>query len=173
MPAYHDHNWGYFCWGRDFAWMWGYAHERAASSPWTFVFDRLTNRAKTIDWGRGIVLWKGARQQRLFGARSIVFREEGFFRPKSRFQVPRALALSLRRGDRPACDRISGAARSQGDALDFEFRGEHLCRILVPNDDDHGLTSISEVSGELTFAGSIAGETLEGRARAVFELLGE
>src|SRR5262245_35174841 len=24
-PAYHDHNWGRFHWGQDFAWLWGFA----------------------------------------------------------------------------------------------------------------------------------------------------
>ena len=172
VPAYHDHNWGYFRWGHDFAWMWGYAHEQGPSDPWTFVFDRLTNRAKTIDCGRGIVLWKGARQQRLFGARDISFREHGYLRPRSTIKLPRALAL-LSSGDAMSLPaEIQGLARNQNDSLEFVFRGEHACHILVPNDDDLGLTAISEVSGELSFCGVVAGEPMEGRIRAMFEFLG-
>jgi hypothetical protein len=52
------------------------------------------------------------------------------------------------------------------------FRGEHACHILVPNDDDLGLTAISEVSGELSYSGLVGGERMEGRIRAMFEFLG-
>jgi hypothetical protein len=171
VPAYHDHNWGYFRWGHDFAWAWGYGHGGYADRHWTLTFDQLTNRARTTDFVRGIVLWRGARQQRLFGSRDIALREEGLLRPQNTLKLPRVLAL-LAQGDAtdvPAT--LFATARAQDDALDFEFNARSLCQILVPNDDDLGLTIINEVSGELVFDGSIHGEHIEGRGRAMFEFL--
>jgi hypothetical protein len=172
VPAYHDHNWGYFPWGGDFAWTWGYGHVTDADETWTVTFDRLTNRARTVDRTRGILLWKGARQQRVFDSRHIVLREEG--RPRGRepaFKLPRSLAL-LAQGDAydiPA--KVYVTARSGGDALDFEFAPLRICQILVPHDNGLGLTTINEVTGEITLEGKTHGDSVKGRGRATFEFV--
>ncbi len=171
LPAYHDHNWGYFRWGHDFAWVWGYAHATDAGADWTLTIDRLTNRAGTVDIVRGLVLWSGARQLRFFSATDVALREDGFLRSRDAFRVPRAMSL-LSQGDASGIPRtLRARASSGGDTLDFQFRSQRVCRIVVPNDDDLGVTVINEVSGELELDGRINGQRVEGRGRGMFEFL--
>jgi hypothetical protein len=169
-PSYHDHNWGYFRWGSDFAWTWGYGHASDGNGFWSVTFDRLTNRANTTESGRGLILWKGARQQRIFSGTDVIVHEEGLLRPKNVFKVPRALGL-LAQGDATGIPaRVLVTARSGPDLLELEFRSQNVCRILVP-DDDLGLTIINEVSGEIFLAGTTHGDAVNARGRATFEFL--
>ncbi|MCZ7545138.1 MAG: hypothetical protein M5R40_17150 [Anaerolineae bacterium] len=46
VPAYHDHNWGNWRWGHDFAWQWGFALPDRTDVPWSLVFDQVTDRAR-------------------------------------------------------------------------------------------------------------------------------
>ena len=171
VPAYHDHNWGYFRWGHDFAWVWGYAHSTDRTGDWTLTIDRLTNRAGTVDLVRGLVLWSGARQLRFFSAGDVCLREDGFLRPSDAFRVPRALSL-LCQGDATSVPKTLRAhASSRGDTLDFEFRCDKVCRVIVPNDDDLGVTIINEVTGDLRLDGRIGGHRVEGGGRGMFEFL--
>jgi hypothetical protein len=176
VAAYHDHNWGYFRWGRDFAWVWGYGHPVTADATWSITFGRQTDRAGGVDFVRGLAMWRGARQWRLFDTRDVALREEGRLASRETsnetLTLPRSMALlvSGRAAGVPA--RLSGRASSRGDVVEFEFRAEHASRILLPNDDDLGLTVINEVSGEVSLEGSVHGERLEGRGRAIVEFLG-
>ena len=36
-PAYHDHNWGYWSWGDDFAWEWGFGLDEDPENPWNMA----------------------------------------------------------------------------------------------------------------------------------------
>jgi hypothetical protein len=175
VAAYHDHNWGYFRWGRDFAWVWGYGHPVTADATWSMTFGRQTNRVGGTDFVRGLAMWRDARQWRLFDTRDVALREEGRLSceaPRGTLTLPRSMALLVpgRAAGVPA--KLCGRACSRGDVVEFEFRAEHVSRILLPNDDDLGLTIINEVSGEISLEGSVHGERLEGRGRAIVEFLG-
>jgi hypothetical protein len=171
--AYHDHNWGYFRWGGDFSWIWGYGHGRGVGSPWSIAFDRLSNRARTIDLERGLLLWKGNERRKLFRGRDLQVVESGTLRPSSRLSLPRPLALT-----RPALAaevpaRLVGRAEHGKDLLEFEFEGRHLCQLLVPNDDDLETTVINEVTGSLRMTGVVCSERVEFEGYAMFEFLGD
>src|SRR5262249_36705713 len=70
--AYHDHNWGHFLWGQDMSWEWGFALPSDATVPWSLVFVRLTNRARTHALAQGMFLWHGRRQRRVFREHDVV-----------------------------------------------------------------------------------------------------
>jgi hypothetical protein len=172
VAAYHDHNWGYFRWGRDFAWVWGYGHPRTADAPWSMTFGRQTDRAGAIDFVRGLAMWKHARQWRLFDTRDVALREEGRLQCGETLTLPRAMALLVPGPVAGVPAKLHGRASGRGDVVEFEFRSEHVSRILLPNDDDLGLTIINEVSGEIALEGSVHGERVKGRGRAIVEFLG-
>jgi hypothetical protein len=172
VPAYHDHNWGYFHWGQDFAWVWGYGHA-GAQSPWLFVFDRLSNRARTTDLLRGILVWKGARHHRLFGGAEIQLRSHGSMPVKGALTLPRVAALLRPESATNVPASFEARAAGGGDVLEIEFRSEQLCQLVVPNDRDLGATIVSEVSGTLVLSGCIHGERIDVEGRAMFEFLGD
>lgn len=171
--AYHDHNWGHFRWGKNFAWEWGYGAPEAADNPWTMVFVRLSDRGHVSDLMQALFLWKGPRQQRLFRAGELEVWHDGLLRPKSLFKLPRVMGVV---SPGTACDvprRLNVRARGQGDRVELEFRCEEAAQVIIPNDEDLGVTIINEVSGHLELEGVVGGEKVSMACPSIFEFLGE
>jgi len=172
-PAYHDHNWGHFGWGGDFAWVWGYGHGSGLSSPWSFAFDRLSNRARTADLERGLLIWKGRERHRLFRGRDLTLLEGGSLRPQAHLCLPRGLGLTRPAQPSGVPAHFSGRAQRGQDVIEFEFEAQNLCQLLVPNDDDLGLTAINEASGRVHLEGVLGSEPVRLDGHAMFEFLGD
>jgi hypothetical protein len=170
--AYHDHNWGHFGWGRDFAWEWGYGLPENPANPWSLVFVRLSDRAHTRCMMQGVFLWRGSCEQRLFRDHDLRVRHLGLLRSARICKVPAVMALV-----HP--DQVTGIPRelhveggADGDAIEAVFRGADVAQVIVPNDRDFGVTVINEVSGRFGARGVVRGERLAIDGRAVFEFLG-
>jgi hypothetical protein len=170
--AYHDHNWGHFSWGQDFCWTWGYGHGVSRGTPWSFVFDRLSDRARNIDLRRGLVLWKAARQHRVWSGRELAVEGRGRFRPAEVLKLPRVMALVEAGAAVEVPQTLRCTGESFRDRLELVFESERSCQFIAPNDGDLGVTVINEVSGPVTLAGSVDGEVFELRGRGMFEFLG-
>jgi len=170
--AYHDHNWGGFRWGRDFAWIWGYGHPERASNPWSFTFDLFMNRAQTADIARGLLLWNGARQHRAFGNAEVRVESEGLLRPRHVLKVPRPMALLHEQAVTDVPERLLIRAQGRGDFVDVEVRCREVMQILVPDDCGLGVTAITEVVSDIVADGEIRGEPLRMQGRGMFEFLG-
>ena len=173
VPAYHDHNWGYFRWGQDFSWIWGYGHGHNATCPWTFAFDRLSDRKQSLDLLRGILLWKDERQFRLFGGTEIAIHTQGRFESGDVLRLPRVLALLQPERAVRVPAKLVARAENRGDVLELEFTSRQLCQLITPNDDDLNLTVVNEVAGELRLSGCVRGEEIAVEGRAMFEFLGD
>ena len=170
--AYHDHNWGHFGWGRDFAWEWGYGLPDDPANPWSLVFVRLSDRAHSRCMMQGVFLWNGPREQCVFRDRDLRVRHVGFLRPARICKVPAVMALAHPEHATaiPRELRIDGAV--DGNVIEATFRGAEVAQVIVPNDRDFGVTVINEVSGRLAVRGVVRGEQFAIDGRAVFEFLG-
>lgn len=171
-PAYHDHNWGRFAWGRDFAWEWGFGLAHDPSVPWSMVFVRLSDRAHTKALMQALFLWKGPRQHRVIRAGDVEVRHEGLLEPRRVLKIPRVMALIAPSvlTDVPRCLDIR--AEADGDALHARFEASDLAQVVIPNDGDLGVTIINEVSGTVRVEGEVRGERVFLEGRAIFEFLG-
>lgn len=171
-PAYHDHNWGHFAWGRDFAWEWCYVLPLDATVPWSLVFVRLDDRTRTRTYMQGLFLWYGARAERIFRAHDIRVRQEGFMPVQRLTKIPQAMALVCPAWATDVPKRVEVTARGDGDAIDFEFESEDLAQVIIPNDtDDLGVTIINEVSGRLAVHGRVRGRDVAMQGPAIFEFI--
>ena len=171
--AYHDHNWGHFRWGKNFAWEWGYGAPESADNPWTMVFVRLSDRGHVSDLMQALFLWKGPRQERLFRAGELEVWHDGLLRPRSLFKLPRVMGVV---SPGTACDipqRLNMRATGQGDRVEFEFRCHEAAQVIIPNDEDLGVTIINEVSGQLELDGVVRGERVSMSCPSIFEFLSE
>jgi hypothetical protein len=170
--AYHDHNWGSFRWGRNFAWEWGYALPEDRDCPWSLVYVRLTDRGHLTDLMQALFLWKGPHQVRVFRDGELTVRHRGFLRARPVFKLPRVMALvsPARATDVP--ERLEVEARGRGDRALLSFDAERLGQVIIPNDDDLGVTVINEVSGALELEGEINGEHVRLSGRSICEFLG-
>lgn len=171
VPAYHDHNWGHFAWGDDFAWEWGYALPDDPSTPWSAVSVRLHDRGRTNLWSSALFLWHGSRQIRAFRDAQIQGHAHGLQRVAHAFQVPAALGMTVS----PAFDLpewLELHAVDGADELVLRFVPRDVSRILLPQDDDPlGVTSICEAVGEVTVRGVVHGLDVDLTGHAVYEFM--
>lgn len=170
-PAYHDHNWGHWLWGHDFAWEWGFALPEQGDAPWSLVFDRTTNRARSHTLELTLALWKGETLHRVFTQYDITVTPVGYFGPCRIPKFPRVMNLIAPEltTDIPQSLEIIAAAGS--DYLRARFIACDAAQIVIPNETDLGVTIINEVSGRLTLSGEIKGEPVNLQGRAIFEFL--
>lgn len=171
-PAYHDHNWGAWRWGQDFAWQWGFALPDRTDMPWSVVFDQVTDRARNRIMELRLAVWNGPLIQRLFMHDEIQMRPQGYYAAPARLpKFPRIMALVMPEATTDVPHRLEVSARSRGDHLDFCFEATDVAQIAVPNETDLKTTVINEVSGRLEMEGKIKGEPVAMCGRGFFELL--
>lgn len=171
--AYHDHNWGSWRWGQNFAWEWGYGVPDDAAQPWTLIYVRLTDRKHVTTLTQSVFLWRHARQHRFFRPDEIEVEHEGLLRADRPFKLPRVMSLvsPARVTDIP--ERLIVSARGERDWLDFTFHAEDVGQVIIPNDDDLDVTIINEVSGKIEATGRVDGEVVRISGRTIFEFLSD
>jgi hypothetical protein len=171
--AYHDHNWGQFRWGGDFAWEWGAGAPLEGDNPWTFVFVRLTDRGHSRDLTQSVFLWKGARQHRLFRGMELRIWHEGLLRPQRVFKLPRVMAQVAPGSATDVPKRLHFLGDGNGDQIRGVFESTEVGQVIIPNDDDLGVTIINEVSGTLNVEGRVHGDRVHLSCPAIFEFLSD
>ncbi len=170
-PSYHDHNWGTFQWGGDFAWEWGYAIPDDPACPWCVVAVRFADRGHAQGLAQGLFLWKGARQARIFRGEQAQVSHDGLFRGDL-VKLPPVMGL-LRPGaatDVPA--RYEMLGRDGPDELRLRFTPSEVAQVMIPNDTPSGMTIIHEVAGRFEVDGVVFGERVRFGGGGVFEFLG-
>lgn len=171
--GYHDHNWGFWDWGDDFAWEWGFAvpetPEPAVSQ--VLVFDRTTDRGRRVAKEQTVALWEDDELSRVFARREIAVRAEGFLDRGRLLKLPPIMALieSQEAHDIPAVFYIN--ARAERDYLEAEFRAEHAMQVIVPNDTDLENTIINETFGRFAGRGRVKGKSVSFSGLSFFEFL--
>ena len=156
--GYHDHNWGDFRWGGDFAWEWAYLHADDPDDPWTLVYSRLLDRARHQSLVQGLWVWRGARPVRGYRGGDLHISSKGLLgaRPIPRFPAITGLLRLGQLSDVPA--ELTVEADGFGDALSFTLACEDVAQVVIPSDDSPlGLTVINEVCGHAQVTGHCAG----------------
>jgi hypothetical protein len=169
-PAYHDHNWGRWLWGHDFAWEWGFGLPQDPANPWSCVFDLTTNRARTEALERTFAVWKGGSLRRLFVGRDIEVEKRGFLRARP-LKFPAVMRLLSPEASTDVPQSFVVKARSGRDHLELAFEAESACQVLIPNELELDLTLITEVSGRVHLSGEVREERVELAGRGIFEFL--
>jgi hypothetical protein len=171
-PAYHDHNWGHFAWGRDFAWEWGFSLPARPEDPWTIVFVRLADRAHTRLYTQGLFLWRREAHWRIFRGDEMTVAPRGLLRVPRPYKLPAIMNVISAGTDTDVPARLEARAEADGDWAEMTFRAEDVAQVCIPNDtDDRAVTVINEVSGDLQLEGSVRGERVAMRGRAMFEFV--
>jgi hypothetical protein len=166
--AYHDHNWGRFSWGEDFAWEWGVVLA-GPTIPWSLVYYRITDRGRQQVISQGVLLWHGDRHCRTFRDRELDVCNSGLLRLGRCLRVPRIMSLAIPGTSADIPRRFEVEARGGDDALDIAVVLENGAQIGVPNDTDDGLTLISECRGQAHVSGRIRGDAVQFEGPSVVE----
>jgi hypothetical protein len=166
VPAYHDHNWGRFS-HRDLVWRWGHA----TGGGHSVVLAQLLDSLHASEYMQALLVWDGARQQRVFRGHTLVVEPEGFLRPARPFVVPRCASLLADGVATEVPRRLHLHASCSGDELTGVFEARDLARIVVPDDESLETTIIHEVAGRLHVTGRIRDRAIAIDAPAIFEFL--
>lgn len=171
-PAYHDHNWGHFAWGRDFAWEWGFSLPPTPAEPWTVVFVRLADRGHTRTLTQGLFLWRREAHWRIFRGAEMTVAPRGLLRVPRAYKLPHVMNIISAGSDTDVPARLEARAEADGDWAEIDFAAEDVAQVCIPNDsDDRAVTVINEVSGALRLRGEVRGEPLAMTGRAMFEFV--
>ncbi len=171
VAAYHDHNWGKWLWGHDFAWEWGFMLSDHADVPWSIVFNRMTNRARSRTLELTLTLWKDEAIYRLFTPDEIKVRPTGYFSLSRLPKLPRVMALVAPESTADIPSSLDITAARGDDYLLYHFEPEDAAQIIIPNDTDLGVTIINEVAGHARLEGVVRGESVEMEGKTIFEFL--
>ncbi len=172
-PSYHDHNWGRWKWGDDFAWEWGFGLPDDPAEPWSMVFVRLTNRARSRTMAQGLFLWHDGVQRRTFREHDMEVWHAGYLRPRSVVKVPAVMGLLHPEQPTDVPEQLHFRAEVRGDQVVGRFDSEDVAQVVIPGEREYNVTIINEVSGRVHLSGQVGGEPVELHGSAVFEFLGE
>jgi hypothetical protein len=166
-PAYHDHNWGPFAWGGDFAWEW--AIVLPANAAWTLIYYRITDRARHHALSQGVLVWEGEHHRRTFREGEVTSRTGTRPRPVTCLRLPRVLQLAMPgdAADLPGTLQVNAA--SGADRLSIAFTIDDCAQLGVPHDEDDGLTLIAECHARASVDGWIGDRRVSFDAAAVVE----
>lgn len=171
-PAYHDHNWGAWRWGQDFAWQWGFALPSAPSGPqYSVVLSRLTDRARTRDLDVKLCLWEGDHLVRVFHGRDLTLTPEGSVQDRPVASFPPVMALLVPGAASDAPRRLFARAARGEDELRCRFDTGAATRILIPNEADAGVTAIHELATSARIEGRVRGREINMDAEGILEHL--
>jgi hypothetical protein len=168
-PAYHDHNWGRWLWGQDFAWQWGFGLQ--ADAPWSAVFYRTTNRARSRVRDLSLALWKGERLQCVFAGREVQVHQSGYLSRPRVDKYPRVMALVSPETTTDVPRHLDVIASTGGDELRCHFLAEDVAQVVIPNETDLDSTLVNEAVGRVTLEGRVEGETVSMEGKGSFEFL--
>jgi len=170
--AYHDHNWGNFAWGEDFAWEWGSALGSRSRSRWSMVYARMSDLGRNVSRGQGLFVWRGAHFYRLFRDDEIEMRYVGRFSAAAPLKLPPVMGLLSPGGAQDLPARLEIRAHGGGDNLRVVFDAEDVVQIIIPNDADvDGVTVLNEVTGHVSARGTARDSTVEMDGPGVFEFI--
>jgi hypothetical protein len=170
-PAYHDHNWGHWRCGQDFAWQWGFGLPDGHDYPWTVVFQRMTDRTRNTTTELIMALWYGGDLYRLFHQKEIDVRMTGPADAEPALKLPRVLSLVAPGQTSDVPDRLVVTARSGRDCAQMTFETRDLAQVLVPNETDLGMTIINEVRGRVHLDGHVKGNSIASEGEGIYEFL--
>lgn len=170
--GYHDHNWGFWRWGEDFGWDWGYCP--AVETPGgllSLVYDRAVDRAASRIMDHSLPIWRGEGLVKVFHREMMISERGGSFAGRVD-RVPGAANLVNHSALTIVPKVLECIARDGEDRLELRFTPDAAIQIAVPKETGPGLVQLNETLGLLEVVGRLAGEPVAFRRRACFEFVG-
>lgn len=162
--GYHDHNWGYWSWGRDLGWDWGYILEGQTEdqqAPLSIVFGQVTDATRAAARSDLVfIVWEGDELTQVFLDDAVNIATAGAL-PFSRVpQVPGLLSfIQVQRREVPSSLVIQ--ASDAADALELQMNVSNGLQFLLPRPVGAGVTTVSELVGRYRVKGTLNGRSLD------------
>jgi len=162
--GYHDHNWGYWSWGRDLGWDWGYILQDQAGdhqAPLSIVFGQVTDATRAAARSDLVfIVWEGNELTQVFLDDAVNIATAGALPFAKVPQVPGLLSfIQVQRREVPGSLVIQ--ATDAADALELQMDVHNGLQFLLPQPVGAGITTISELVGRYRVKGTLNGRPLD------------
>jgi hypothetical protein len=173
VTAYHDHNWGGFSWGGDFAWEWGAILANGAREPWTILYSNLQDAARSCARLQQIFVWRGESRVLSASQSAVRVSESPADRAWEPFRLPPVMSLLMPK----LATRGPGALRIQADGkegtIELAIRLESAAQIVVPSErEPTRVSGLTELVGRAEMKGRLGGVDVRAEGSCVVELAG-
>lgn len=171
--AYHDHNWGYWRWGDDFGWEWGFCtddRDKSETTRTTIVFDRTSDRQGDISLEHTLAVWRGTTLTKVFTRHALRCRRAGRFEGPVR-REPSAANLVAPGAVVTVPQSFAISSRDGVDWIDLHFEVDAALQVSVPREYGFGIVGLNETFGHVTVNGEVGGQRITFATRACFEFL--
>jgi hypothetical protein len=137
---------------------------------WSFVYSRISDRARGRTLSQAILVWRDDESCRTFRDDELEVASAGFLRGGSRLRVPTVMAIVEpgRTADVP--QTLSARATRGSDWIELTLELGDFAEIAVPNEGDLGTTLLCEARALATVRGRVRGEPVAASGPAIFEL---
>lgn len=170
--GYHDHNWGYWEWGRDLGWNWGYVADPSPERPRTVVFGQVTDAGRAAARSDMVVaVWEDERWSQAFLDDAVRVTADGDLPLAGVPRVPGVLA-AIEGRRRPVPRRLGVRAEDGEQWLELSLDVGGALQFLVPHAGGDGTTTVSELLGTYDVKGALDGEPIGFSAPGFAELAG-
>lgn len=166
--GYHDHNWGYWTWGSELGWDWGYIVEVPSGGaggprdrPLTLVFGQVTDATRSSARSDLVLLvWTGERCTQVFLDDAVTIATAGELPRKAVPRVPGVVAL-LEGRHRVVPDHVEIRAEDGDDRVEVVLDVDSAMQFLIPHAGGLGTTTVSELVGRYSVRGVLGGEEFD------------
>jgi hypothetical protein len=168
-PAYHDRNWGHFCWGGDYSWEWATILPDSLSVPWSLVYMRIGDGSRNRIYSQGLMVWRGDRSSRVFHGGDVRVKQFGLLKHQRTFRLPRIINLMVPGEASRIPSGMEINANAWSDHINLQLTLKDYAEVGIPNDGPQGLTLLSEATGGAEVTGRLGGENVRFRGRVLAE----
>lgn len=171
--AYHDHNWGQFAWGGDFAWEW----VSAVGDGWSVTASRLLDRTRSTLRSQFLHVEAdtpdGSDPVRVtFRDPEITVTSKGRYRAENVPVVPGLLRLVTPSLTEDVPELMHWSARRGADEVAVSIAPTSIVRLAIPDEVRvDGVVVLAEAIGAATVGGQIGGVSFESDGHSILELL--
>jgi hypothetical protein len=162
--GYHDHNWGYWDWGKDIGWDWGYIIQPSSSTnnnqkQITIVYGQVTDTMrKSAKSDLVLMVWEGRECRQVFLDEAVTISTKGQLTGIEIRRVPGLMAMLYPGRSQKIPQHICVQAKDGHDYLDIEMSVENAIEFIIPHPNNTGKTVINELVGEYAVQGSLNGQ---------------
>ncbi|GDX80966.1 hypothetical protein LBMAG42_27770 [Deltaproteobacteria bacterium] len=156
--AYHDHNWGSFDFGGDFAWEWSFGLPASPLDPWSLMALRVSDRARHRTLVAGLAVWRDGQLWRDFRNAEVEFSRSGRWAEAPPHRLPALDPDTFEALGSPPLT-ASWHGRDGSDWIDVVGSTESSAQLILPA--GGRLVVLSELPSRLRVLGSLRGRSVD------------
>lgn len=167
FSAYHDHNWGQFDLGGDYAWEWSFGLPAEPTGRHSFMAMRVADRARSRTLLAGLAVWRDGVLWRDFRGTEVEYQRDGRWRGAVHRTPADAEGDELLVGSVPAS--ATWRACDSTDTLTVVGSIDGAAQVLIPS--GSRVVRISECPARLRATGTLRGERIDDEFVGILEVL--